>query len=73
MRNPLPQSPVDLVAVCRELKAMYDDPKMTYAAKADAIWKFKQALRDKLDFPACVLLWDHDAVMLYAGCIVEIG
>ncbi len=73
MRNAIPQSPVDLVAVCRELIAMYDDPKVTYAAKADSIWRFKRALRDKLDFPACVLRWDHDATMLYAGCIVEIG
>lgn len=73
MRNPLPHSSVDLVAVCRELITMYDDPKVSFADKSAAIWKFKKALRDKLEFPACVLLWDNDATMHYAGCIVEIG
>lgn len=73
MRNVIPQSPIDLVAVCRELIAMYDDPKVSFAMKHDSIRRFKEALREKLGFPACVLLWDHDTVMHYAGCIVEIG
>lgn len=64
---------VNLLLACKELQQMFDDPKVSHSAKCKLIEAFKDALHKKLGFPADVLRWDHDAVMLYAGCIVEIG
>jgi len=64
---------VNLLLACQELRQVYDNPKVSHAVKCRLIEAFKRALRDRLGFPPDVLQWDHDAVMLYAGCIVEIG
>lgn len=64
---------VNLRTVCKELRVLRSDPELNPLIKADATKLFKQALREKLNFPEEVSRWDDTAVEMYLEIIISIG
>jgi hypothetical protein len=62
---------VNLLLVCKELRALRSDDNVNILDKVAATEAFKDALWKKLDFPASVTKWDDTAVEMYLEIIIS--
>jgi hypothetical protein len=73
MRPDLTPSPVNLLLVCKELRALRADPNLGIIDKVTATEAFKDALWKKLGFPPAVTKWDDEAIEMYLEIIISVG
>lgn len=64
-------STVNLLLVCKELRALRNDDAVSLVDKVAATEAFKDALWKKLDFPASVTKWDDTAIEMYLEIIIS--
>jgi hypothetical protein len=62
---------VNLLLVCKELRAMRADDNVSIVDKVAATEAFKDALWQKLGFPPAVTKWDDTAVEMYLEIIIS--
>jgi hypothetical protein len=73
MRPDIDPSPVNLLLVCKELRALRTDPEVSLATKLKATYAFREALFSKLGFPPAVRKWDDESIEMYLEVIISIG
>jgi hypothetical protein len=73
MRPDINPSPVNLLLVCKELRALRNDPDINPVARVKATEAFKHALWKKLGFPPAVTKWDDEAIEMYLEIIISVG
>lgn len=73
MRPDIDPSPVNLLLVCKELRALRRNADINPLIKIDATQSFKDALWKKLGFPPAVSKWDDEAVEMYLEIIISVG
>jgi len=64
---------VNLLLVCKELRALRADDNVSIVDKVAATEAFKDALWQKLGFPPAVTKWDNEAVEMYLEIIISVG
>jgi len=62
---------VNLLLVCKELRALRADDNVSIVDKVAATEAFKDALWQKLGFPPAVTKWDDTAVEMYLEIIIS--
>jgi hypothetical protein len=62
---------VNLLLVCKELRALRADDNVSIVDKVAATEAFKDALWQKLGFPPAVTKWDDTAVEMYLEVIIS--
>jgi hypothetical protein len=64
---------VNLLLVCKELRALRADDNVSIVDKVAATEAFKDALWQKLGFPPAVTKWDDEAIEMYLEIIISVG